>query len=74
MIPHNKDCGICVYNGPCIGRKDRLDIKDCCIPELPLRQLQRQAKTAEEYIRYTQTYIQNAKKASHYWRKTLGVE
>jgi NCAIR mutase (PurE)-related protein len=71
MIRQNKDCRICVYYGPCENRRDVVDIIDCCIPEAPLRLLQKNAKTADIYIRDTKKYIEAAKRRSDYWRKTL---
>jgi hypothetical protein len=62
-----KICSVCVYNGVCVGRLDNPRIKDCCIVEAPLRRLQRNAITAQDYIRVTQSYIQSAKAKSKYW-------
>jgi hypothetical protein len=69
----NKDCSICVYNGPCRDRKDRVDIRDCCVPEAPLRELQASSTTAEQYIANTRNYINGVKNASKYWTKTQSV-
>jgi hypothetical protein len=74
MILLNKNCAVCVYNGPCEDRKDRVDIKDCCIPEKPLRELQKTARTVERFIQVTHDYIYLEKQNSHYWRKTLKTQ
>lgn len=65
---NGKFCAICVYNNVCPNsRKHATDVVDCCIPEAPLRELQRKARTTEDFIAVTRDYVNKLKEASAYW-------
>jgi hypothetical protein len=71
MQPRNpmlsKDCTVCLYRDVCLGRKNDTTIKDCCIPEAPLRKLQSKTSTAEQFISITNDYVKKLKAQSMYW-------
>jgi hypothetical protein len=71
MIQNRKDCSICVYNGACKGREHDLTITDCCIPEAPLREKQRQTNSVEQFVLVTESYISTQKRHSRYWTKFI---
>jgi hypothetical protein len=69
----NKDCHACIYNLICDpARKEDVTIIDCCIPEKPLRRLQRIAYKqggVELYGKITNKYVSDEKCNSRYWSK-----
>jgi hypothetical protein len=62
-----KDCTLCVYDGVCEERLEDETILDCLIPVGPLRRLQKNAQTAEDFITVTNEYIFDVKSKSYYW-------
>lgn len=68
----NKDCSICLYNGVCEGRADDETITDCCIPEAPLREVQRKwLGYINTFIEKTRAYIKFHKNRSVYWKSVM---
>jgi hypothetical protein len=65
----SKDCSKCVYLDVCTGRYKDESIQDCCVPEEPLRRLQKHTHDASSFIAITQAYISDIKSKSKYWSK-----
>jgi hypothetical protein len=70
----NKDCTICIYGDVCSGRRQDKTIIDCCIPEAPLRKMQKHALaiSVSSFIDVTHAYIEDHKRKSEYWSEQLG--
>jgi hypothetical protein len=72
-----KNCPKCVYRDgiridgttKCTSYERQHDgsITDCCIPEAPLRELQKNAASAGQFIYETQRYVSTIKSQSKYW-------
>jgi len=69
MAQPNKDCAICVYDSVCSGRRNNPLIKDCCVPEAPLREKQRLARDTDDFAYVTNKYVASIKAQSEYWSK-----
>lgn len=68
---YGKDCAACVYFGACEDRANDPAIKDCCVPERPLRRKQRAAQNVSEYAFVTHSYVAEVKAQSIYWRSLM---
>ncbi len=75
----DKRCRDCVYNDGirndgtytykcCTPERQRnYSITDCCVPEEPLRKLQHEAVSTEQFFDVTAKYIKTVKAQSKYW-------
>jgi hypothetical protein len=67
-MANGKNCYICLYYGACEDRANDPNIHDCCVPEDPLREKQKQfLGDIPNFILVTAHYVQTIKAKSKYW-------